>query len=180
MTYLGFRDLEVAHLDTTGREIGDLKLDLDRPLGTLSNSTHTAHAATETTSHATTVLVVAPHAREAQLGAHKELLVAAELLDLPDDGALLGGVVDGADVGAEAGRVGVVRHGDDDLDVVSGTAALELRLGLEQVLDTRAGMRLDDALDPDERLDLGVETVRHELELAVGGDKGDGAVVLET
>lgn len=40
-------------------------------------------------------------------------------------------------------------------------------------------MGLDDAFDPDEGLDLGVEAVRHELKLAVWGDKGDGAVVFE-
>lgn len=40
-------------------------------------------------------------------------------------------------------------------------------------------MRLDDGLHPDERLDVRGEAVRHEVELAVWGDEGDGAVVLE-
>ena len=35
------------------------------------------------------------------------------------------------------------------------------------------------AFDPDERLDLRVEPVAHELELAVRRNEGDGAVVLE-
>lgn len=125
------------------------------------------------------MLVVAPDTGEAQLGAHEELLLAAKLLDLPDDGALLGGVVHGANVCPEARGVGVVGDGDDDLDIVGGAAALELRAGLEHVLDAGARVGLDDALDPDERLDLGVEAVRHELELAVRGDEGDCAVVFE-
>ena len=125
------------------------------------------------------MLVVAPDAGEAQLGAHEELLVAAKLLNLPDDGALLGGVVDGANVGAEARGVGVVGDGDDDLDVVGRASSLELGLGLEHVLDAGARVGLDEALDPDEGLDLGVEAVRHELELAVGRDEGDCAVVFE-
>lgn len=38
--------------------------------------------------------------------------------------------MDGADVRAEARRVGVVGDGDDDADVVGGAAALELRFCL--------------------------------------------------
>ena len=176
--YLGFCNLQISDLDTTGCEVWDLELDLDRPLTSLS-TTNTTHATTETTRHTTTGLIVAPHAGEAKLRAHEELLVAAKLLNLPDDGALLGGVVDGAKVGAEARGVGVVGDGDDDLDIVGRGAALELGLGLEHVLDAGARVGLDDALDPDERLDLGVEAVGHELELAVGRDEGDCAVVLE-
>lgn len=176
--YLGFCDLQITDLDSAGCEVGDLELDLDRPLAGLG-TTDTAHAAAKTTRHATARLVVTSHAGQAQLGAHEKLLVAAKLLDLPDDGALLGGVVDGADVGAEARGVGIVGDGDDDLDVVGGGAALELGLGLEKVLDTGARVGLDGALDPDEGLDLGVEAVGHELELAVRGDEGYRAVILE-
>ncbi len=125
------------------------------------------------------MLVIAPDAGQTQLGAHEELLAAAELLDLPDDGALLGRVVNRADVGAEARRVGVVGDGNDNLDVVGGATALELGAGLEHVLDARPAVGLDNALDPDERLDLRVEAVRHELEFAVGRNEADGAVVLE-
>ena len=72
------------------------------------------------------MLVVAFHRRETQLRAHEELLAAAELFDLPDDGAFLGRVVHAADVGAEARRVGVFGHGHEDLDVVGCGAAFEL------------------------------------------------------
>lgn len=167
-------------MDTAGGEVGNLELDLDGPLGTLSGTSNTTHAASKTTSHTTAVLIVAPHARQAQLGAHEELLAATKLLDFPDNGALLRGVVDGTDVGAEARAVGVVGDGDNDLDVVCSAAALELGAGLEHVLDTGAGMGLDDAFDPDKGLDLGVEAVGHEFELAVRGDEGDGAVVFES
>lgn len=176
-THLGLCNLEISDLDATRRKVGNLKLDLDGPLGALAADA--SHAAAKAARHAAAVLVVAPHAGEAELGAHEELLVASKLLNLPDDGALLGGVVHGADVGSEPGRVGVVGDGDDDLDVVGGAAALELGLGLEHVLDARARVRLDQALDPDQGLDLGVEAVRHELELAVGGDERDCAVVFE-
>lgn len=76
------------------------------------------------------MLVVALDGRQAELGAHEELLAAAELLDLPDDGALLGRIVHRADVGAEAGGVGVLGDGHEDLDVVGCGAAFELRAGL--------------------------------------------------
>lgn len=151
---------------------------MNGPLGTFA-ATDTTHAAAKATSHATTSVVIAADTGQAQLGAHHKLLIAAKLLNLPDNGALLGGVVDGANVGAEAGGVGVVGDGDDNLDIVGGAAALELGAGLEHVLDAGARVGLDDALDPDEGLDVGVEAVGHELKLAVGRDKGDCAVVFE-
>ena len=40
-------------------------------------------------------------------------------------------------------------------------------------------MSLYAALHPDEGLDVGVEAVGHQLELSVGWDEGDRAVVLE-
>lgn len=50
---------------------------------------------------------------------------------------------------------------------------------LQHILYPRPGVGFHQALDPDERLDLRVETVAHELELAVGGYKADGAVVFK-
>ena len=41
------------------------------------------------------------------------------------------------------------------------------------------GVALYAGLHPDERLDVGVEAVGHQLELSVGRDEGDRAVVLE-
>ena len=49
-----------------------------------------------------------------------------ERLDAPHDARLLGHVFDAADGGLELGRVGVRRHGDDDLHVVGRGAPLEL------------------------------------------------------
>ena len=88
------------------------------------------------------MLVVAFDRGEAQLGAHEELLAAAELLDLPDDGAFLGRVVHAADVGAEARRVGVFGDGDEDLDVVGRGAAFELGAGLFCCWSVSAGFEV--------------------------------------
>ena len=38
---------------------------------------------------------------------------------------------------------------------------------------------LNHRLNPNERLDLGVQAVRHELEVTIGGDEGNGAVSVE-
>lgn len=136
--YLGFSNLEISHLDTTGGEIWDLKLDLNRSLGTLSRTANTTHTSTKTTSHSTTMLIVTSYTRQAQLCTHQELLATSKLLDLPHNGALLGRVVHGADVGSETRAVGVVGDRDDDLDVVGGAASLELSARLKHVLDSRA------------------------------------------
>ena len=110
---------------------------------------------------------------------HQVLLAAGERLDVPHDGRELGRVLAVADGRLELGRAGVVGHGDDDLHVVGGRAALELRLGLDHVLDAGVSVPLDHRFDPNQRLNVGVEAVRHELELSVGRDEGDGAIVVE-
>ena len=56
--YLGFSDLQVPHLDTTGREIGNFELDVDGPLR-FSNASSTTHATSESTRHTTATLVIA-------------------------------------------------------------------------------------------------------------------------
>eukprot|EP00964_Phaeocystis_antarctica_P161881 scaffold135140_cov65-Phaeocystis_antarctica.AAC.1 len=152
-------DLEVADLDPRDGEVGDLELDGDRRLVLL-------------------VLLVA-HARQTKVRSHQVLLAAVELLDAPDDGVALRSVLDCPDGGLERGRVGVRWHRDEDLYVVGRAALLELRLGLDHVLDAAVRVRLDDSLDPDQRLHLRAEAIAHQLELAVGRDERDGAVILE-
>ncbi len=129
-THLRLDYFQIPHLDPACREIGYLELDADRPLPSL-RSAQPPHAAPEPAGHAAAVLVIALHGGQAQLGAHEEFLAPAELLDLPDYGGLLGGVVHGADVGAEARGVGVFGDGDEDLDVVGCGAAFELCAGLD-------------------------------------------------
>jgi len=124
-TYLRFNYFQIPHLDPTCREIRYLKLHTDRPLP-LRSTPNPAHTSTKPTRHPATVLIVTFYRGETQLGAHQELLGAAELLDLPDDGGLFGRVVHGADICAEPWRVGVFGNGDQDLDVVGCAAALEL------------------------------------------------------
>lgn len=58
MTYLRFGDLQISHLDATGREIGDLELDVDGPFR-FAYASGSAHAASEPTGHTAAALVVA-------------------------------------------------------------------------------------------------------------------------
>lgn len=53
------------------------------------------------------------------------------------------------------------------------------RTHLDDILDPTPRVLFDERLGPDQRLDLSVESVRHEFELAVGRDERDGPVVLE-
>lgn len=132
VAYLWLNDLQIPHLDARRSEVGNLKLDLDGSLS-LARTRDSPHAAAEAAHHASSFVVVATDARQPELRAHQELLAAAELLDLPDDGGGFGRVVHGADVCAEAGRVGVVGDGDDDGDVVGGAAAFELGFCLRKM-----------------------------------------------
>jgi hypothetical protein len=71
-------------LNSGSGEVGDLELDVDRPLR-LAHRTSSAHAATKATRHATTVLVVSLHGGKTQLRSHEEFLATTKLLDLPDN-----------------------------------------------------------------------------------------------
>ena len=123
--------------------------------------------------------LLALHAGQVEVSAHEELLAARKGLDRPHDAVLLGHVLAVACRGLELGAVGVGRHRNDDLDVVGRAPLLELTLRLDHVLDARVRVALDHRLDPEERLDLRVESIGHELEVAVGRYERDGAVVLE-
>ena len=50
---------------------------------------------------------------------------------------------------------------------------------LDHVFDARVGVTFDERLDPDQRLDVGGETVRHQLKLAVGRNKRNGTIALK-
>ena len=94
--------------------------------------------------------------------------------------------------------VRIIGNRNHDLDIVGGGPPLELGLGLHHDLHPAAAnegsalcgvwtnqsspgvcVSLYAGLHPDEGLDVGVEAVGHQLELSVGRDKGDCAVVLE-
>ena len=175
--YLRFDDLQVADLDTTGGKVRDLELDVDRALG--FSFSDTTHATTKTTSHTTATLVVTLDTRQTEFSSHQELLATPELFDLPDYGRLLGRIVHGTNVSAKPRRVCVVRNRNSDFNIVGSGSSLELSLGFEHIFHARAGVRLNDAFNPNKGLDCGIEAVAHQLELAIGRDEADGAIILE-
>ena len=77
------------------------------------------------------MFIVAFHGWQTQLSAHEEFFTSTELLDLPCYGTLFGRIMDAANVGAEAGRVRVLGHWNQDLDIVGRGAAFELRSSLQ-------------------------------------------------
>merc|ERR1719201_2116441 len=152
--------LEVAHLDPTDGEVGNLELDLDGRLATLRGG-------------------FAGNRGQAELGAQEELLPSGKVLDLPHQRLPLGGVL-GAALGGANHRVGrVARHGDADLDIRRRAPRLVLRPGLDQVLDSASARVVHGALDPDQGLDSAADSVGHEVKCSVRGNEGDGSVVLE-
>ena len=99
--YLWLDNLQIPDLNTARGEIGNFELDANWSL-CLAFAPYSAHASTKSTSHTSTMLVVAFDAGQAKLGSHKELLTTTELLDFPDYSRLLGCVVDRSDVRPEA------------------------------------------------------------------------------
>jgi hypothetical protein len=153
-------DLQVTHLQPRHSEVWNLELHLDGGTPVLR--------------------VLARDGGQAEVCTHQVLLGAGELLDGPDDGVAVGEVGDGTDGGLEGRRVHVLRHGNDDLHIVGNRATLELGLGFNHVLDAGVAVGLHDRLHPYQRLHVCIQAVGHQLKLAIGGDEGDGTVVLES
>lgn len=113
---------------------------------------------------------------------------AVELLDLPQQTVLIGHVAHrsqrrlaltaprGFYIELRRVHIGGQRH--EDLHVGGRGVRLEVGLGLHEVVDGRALARGGD-LDPDERTDLCVQTIRHQRELSVGRDEADRFIVVE-
>jgi hypothetical protein len=123
-TYLGLNDLQISHLDSTGCEIRNLELDVDRTLSLASLGT--SHAPSKPTSHTSSAFVIALDRWQAKLGAHQKLLAAAKLLDFPDNSRLLWRVVHRSNVCSETGRIRVFWHWHQNLYVVGCASALKL------------------------------------------------------
>ncbi len=126
------------------------------------------------------VVVLRRDRRQAEVGAHDVLGLAGELFDAPNDAVFVRHILHFADAGFERRRVSVRRHRNDDFHVIGGTAALEVTLGFDGVLHARVRVRFDHGLNPDQRAHLRVETVHHQIELAVRRDERNRAVVLKT
>jgi len=120
------------------------------------------------------------HTWQSEMRPHQIFLPTMELFDAPDNRVALRSILHRANRRLEGWGVSVRWDRDHDLDVVRCGTLLELRLSLDHVLNSTVRMRLDYSLYPNEGLHLSVQSVRHQLELAVRRDKGNGAVVLET
>ena len=149
-------NLEVAHLDAGNGEVRNFELDLDGNAQVL-------------------VSLLVHNTREAEGGTHMELFAARELLDDPDHGRFVGNVLNDTHVGLEDRRGDIDGHGNDDLDVVRNGLLLELRAGFDHVLNLARREIFDLRAHLDQRLDLRVHTVRHELKLAIRRNERDQA-----
>lgn len=83
------------------------------------------------------------------------------------------------DTYAELGRISIIGYGNEDLDIVRGRSALELRLDLDHEFDARAFVTLDHGFCPNQWLDLSIQAVAHQLKFTVRRNERDCAVVLE-
>ena len=123
-TYLWLNDLQVPDLDATGCEVGDLELNVNRPLRLAS--THTTHTSSESTHHTTALLIVTTYGGQTKFSAHQEFFATSKLLDLPYNRRCLWRVMYCTDICAEARCVGVFRYGYRDLHIVRCASPLKL------------------------------------------------------
>ena len=153
-------NLEIAHLNSRDCEVGNLKLDLD--------------------GHTTVLLALFRFDRwESELSAHQELFAAGKLLDAPNHGIGIRDVLDIADVCLENGRVDILRNGDNDFDVVGDGLRFELRLSLDKILDLGATEVFNDTVGPDQRLDVSVQTIGHQVEFTIRRDERNVTLLFE-
>ena len=85
----------------------------------------------------------------------------------PNNSILLWRVLAVANRRLKLGRVGVAGHRNHDLHVVGRGPSFELGLCLDHDFNPAVVMPLYNGLNPDEWLDVCIETVGHELELSI-------------
>ena len=112
ITYLGLNDLQIPHLYSRRGKVWNLELYLYRPLA--FTRTDTTHGAAEAAHHASAFVVITTDRWKAKFGAHEELFTSTKLFDLPHNRCGLRSVVNGANVGSEAGRICVLWDRYDD------------------------------------------------------------------
>ena len=124
--------------------------------------------------------VLALHTWQIKVSPHQILLAARERLYIPHNTILFRYIFTIAIRGLKLGAVSVRRHGHNDFHIVGRAPLLELTLGLDHVFDARMTVSFDHGLDPEQRLHLGIQPVRHELKVAIGRYERDRAIVLES
>ncbi len=103
----------------------------------------------------------------------------SELLDGPFEGVVLRDVDCTASGSVETGTLHIFWHWDKDIHVVGNALFLIVALHLDHEADAGVRGGLHNHINREQRLDSNVETVAHELELSVGGNESDQALVLE-
>lgn len=111
---------------------------------------------------------------------HQILSSTLELLDLPHKRIALGRIRNRPNRRLEFRRIRVLWNRHDNLHIVRRRPSLELRFSFDHKLYPRSRVGFDDGLAPNERFDLGVESVAHQLEFAVWWDEGNGSVRFES
>mmetsp|Transcript_28252 Transcript_28252/g.45933 ORF Transcript_28252/g.45933 Transcript_28252/m.45933 type:complete len:319 (-) Transcript_28252:79-1035(-) len=164
-------DLQIPNLNSRHSKVRYLKLDPDRLLP------RRVHPSAATASFA--LRIIPGNTRQAKVRPHQILPSSVELLDRPDHAILVRQVRHVAHARFEARTIHIGRDRNRDLHVIRHAPRLELRSRLDHVLDPRSAMGFHHGLHPDERLDVSVQPVRHEVELAVRRDERYGAIVLE-
>mmetsp|Transcript_22180 Transcript_22180/g.73188 ORF Transcript_22180/g.73188 Transcript_22180/m.73188 type:complete len:470 (+) Transcript_22180:196-1605(+) len=148
-------DLQEADVQARGGEHGDLEIHGDR----------------RSTPH-----LFAHRLHHLDFARHEVLGVPREAPKLPDDAPVLWLVFALARSGADVRDGGVLRARDLDDHVCSEELEGEHRLDLDVDLEPRPAQLLDDGQHAEGQIDVLGDAVRHELELAVGRHKRDGAV----
>ena len=149
---------EISYLDSRGCEVRYFEFDLNRRLA---------------------LGLFTLNAWQIKVSSHEKLFATRKRFDGPDDAVFLRHVFTEACGRLELGSVSVRRNRNYDLHVVGCAPLLELALGFDHVFHARVTELLNERFDPEERFHLGVESVRHELEVSVRRNERNSSVVLE-
>mmetsp|Transcript_14532 Transcript_14532/g.31314 ORF Transcript_14532/g.31314 Transcript_14532/m.31314 type:complete len:209 (-) Transcript_14532:318-944(-) len=79
----------------------------------------------------------------------------------------------------EARTIDIGRNRNANLHIVRHRSRFELTTSLDHVLNSRSTMRLHHRLYPNQRLDVRIQPVRHEIKLSIRRNETNGAIVLK-
>mmetsp|Transcript_7049 Transcript_7049/g.17211 ORF Transcript_7049/g.17211 Transcript_7049/m.17211 type:complete len:226 (-) Transcript_7049:752-1429(-) len=164
-----FDDFQISHLNATHRKVRNFKIDTNGFLPRVFSLLLAVGIDVRSTDRG-----------QSEMGSHQVFSPSVKLLNVPNDGVLVGQVGYVSNARLESGAVDVRWDGNDNFHVVGYASRLELGSRLDHVFDARSLVRFHDGFHPDQWFYVCVEAVGHEIEFAVGGNEGNGSVVFES
>jgi hypothetical protein len=113
------------------------------------------------------------------LCSHQELFTSWELFENPDHATLVWNVFNSSDVGLEYWRINIRWNRNNDFNVVGYRLLFELGFSFNDKFNLGFSKVFNNGLNPDQRLNMCIQSVGHQLKFTVRWDESNQSLRFE-